>query len=92
MKHSGHGRINRILVFRAGTVGDTVPDPVPEPAVVKIGTGTVVFATANTYTGATFINEGILNIRNGGALGSVQSNVQAVTVTGPLLTVPLLRV
>ena len=24
MKHSGHGRINRILVFRAGTVGDTI--------------------------------------------------------------------
>src|SRR5207253_2386948 len=37
----------------------------------------------NTYTGATYVSQGILNVRNGNALGSVANEVQQVTVVGP---------
>src|SRR5262249_18318094 len=36
----------------------------------KAGAGTLVLTGANSYTGATTISEGILNIRNDAALGS----------------------
>ena len=42
----------------------------PVTSVVKIGTGTETFSGANTYTGATLINGGILNASSSSALGS----------------------
>ncbi len=39
-------------------------------SIVKSGTGTQTFGDANTYTGTTSINNGVLNIRNGSGLGA----------------------
>jgi autotransporter-associated beta strand protein len=41
----------------------------------KGGTGTVVLATSNTYTGGTTISAGTLQIGNGGTVGSITGNV-----------------
>ncbi len=67
------------------TVQDTQPKAtVPAPSVTKVGTGTIAFGAADTYTGATFVNAGVLNIRNNSALGAVVSEVQSFTLTGSL--------
>src|SRR5262249_32402490 len=50
----------------------------------KAGTGKLVFPNANTYTGATLVSAGVLNIQNAGSLGSVVSEVQTITLSGPL--------
>lgn len=38
--------------------------------VTKVGTGTQIFSGANSYTGVTNVNVGVLNIRNNTALGT----------------------
>ncbi|MFT3991762.1 MAG: autotransporter-associated beta strand repeat-containing protein [Luteolibacter sp.] len=38
--------------------------------IIKAGTGTLILSAANTYTGATQVNAGILNIQNATALGT----------------------
>jgi outer membrane autotransporter protein len=43
--------------------------------VVKDGIGTAIFTGANTYTGLTTINGGVLQIGNGGATGSIIGDV-----------------
>src|SRR5262249_44661978 len=46
-------------------------------------TGTLVFPNANTYSGKTFINAGVLNIRNNASLGdSSAPETQTITVLG----------
>jgi fibronectin-binding autotransporter adhesin len=40
-------------------------------SIVKSGTGTTILATDNTYTGSTTLNEGRLQIGNGGLTGSI---------------------
>jgi len=42
-------------------------------ALVKTGTGTLVFTNANTYQGVTDIENGVLNIQNNSALGQTSS-------------------
>ena len=65
----------------AGVVQDPVPAPVPPANVTKIGAGSVILTNANTYTGVTNINAGIVNIQNSQALGLNTTEVQTVTVT-----------
>jgi autotransporter-associated beta strand protein len=67
-----------------GGIRDAIPASVPAPSLTKVGAGTVVFTNANTYTGPTVVNQGILNVQDPGALGSVVSEQQSVTLSGPL--------
>jgi fibronectin-binding autotransporter adhesin len=90
---------NRTLTM-SGT-GDTAISGVISTgsgALVKTGSGTVTLSGANTYTGATTISAGILNIQNNTALGTTASGTtvaatnaalqiqNGITVTGETLT------
>src|SRR4029077_7076337 len=54
---SGNGTVSSIIGTTSGTL-------------TKTGTGTWTLFGANTYTGATSINAGVLNIQNAAALGT----------------------
>jgi autotransporter-associated beta strand protein len=51
-----------------GVLQDPSPNPVLAASLTKVGSGTLVFPNANTYTGQTNVNGGVLNIRNASAL------------------------
>lgn len=62
------GTVNFSGVLSHTAAGSSVP-------IEKIGAGTVVFSTNNTYTGGTTITEGTLQLGNGGTAGSVVGNI-----------------
>ena len=66
----------------SGVVQDPLVAPVPPANFAKGGAGTVILTNANTYTGVTNVNAGILNIQNSKALGVNTTEVQTVTVGG----------
>ena len=53
------------------------------PGLTKVSPGTVVFPNANTYTGLTTVNAGVLNVRNANALGGTVSSQQTFALSGP---------
>ncbi len=66
----------------SGTVQDVSPTPLTPPTLTKLGTGTLVLPSANTFHGATFITNGTVNIQNSAALGSPTNEVQTISLTG----------
>jgi autotransporter-associated beta strand protein len=63
-----------ISAILAGTVGFS-----------KTGAGTLTLSGANTYTGATNINAGVLSIQNSGALGTVANTANTTVASGATL-------
>lgn len=69
---------NRTFTMETGGVTvvlGTVSDDAPRN-LVKAGPGTLVLAASNSYRGITAINEGVLRITDGRALGSAESLTQ----------------
>lgn len=66
------------------TISGVIKQSTPSGNVVKQGAGTLVLTGANSYTGATTINEGTLQLGNGGTSGSL-SAVGALTNNGTLV-------
>nr|WP_233503434.1 autotransporter-associated beta strand repeat-containing protein [Sphingomonas psychrotolerans] len=69
---SGNVATNAVLAFNRSDVL-TVANIITGGAsgsLNQLGSGTTILTGANTYTGTTAVSAGILNIRNGGALGS----------------------
>src|SRR5262249_17651857 len=57
----------------------------------KEGKGEIIFAIANTYRGNTTINDGILDIQNGNALGNGRSDQFTTTVNKSLTETGMLQ-
>ncbi len=83
------GGVGNITIGQAITTGSGT--------ITKDGTGTAILSGANTYTGLTTVNVGVLNIQNASALGTAASGASVasgaalqvqggVTVTGEALT------
>jgi autotransporter-associated beta strand protein len=79
--NSSIGVDNGSLLTISGNVQDPPTVPTPPATLTKVGVGTLVFPSANSYRGTTFINNGALDIQNPGSLGAISSEVQTVTVT-----------
>lgn len=79
---------NTLLTTDAGTsltISGTIGESVLAPTFTKDGPGRLILPNANTYTGQTLIQNGVVNIRNGQSLGAITGNT--VVSTGAALEV-----
>jgi len=53
----------------------TIGGPISNGGLNKEGAGTMILAGQNTYTGGTNVNEGVLQLDNGGLTGSIRGTV-----------------
>ncbi|MCU0792505.1 MAG: autotransporter-associated beta strand repeat-containing protein [Opitutaceae bacterium] len=74
--NTGDNLIQGAIINNSGTTGGIV-------SLAKSGTGTWVLAGANSYTGETRINDGVLRIGNGGTTGSLSPS-SAIVNNGTL--------
>ncbi|MFN5463370.1 MAG: beta strand repeat-containing protein, partial [Bacteroidota bacterium] len=59
-----------VLFWGSGHVTVSGAISIGSAGLTKDGTGTLTLSNANTYSGATAVNAGVVNIQNGSALGS----------------------
>jgi len=75
------------LIVGAGDFSGTIIDGTGQFALTKTGTGTLIVSGANSYTGGTTINGGILEVTSdaalGGASGGVTLNGGELAVNSP---------
>ncbi|MCI0680878.1 MAG: autotransporter-associated beta strand repeat-containing protein [Gemmataceae bacterium] len=83
-----------VVAFGVSTAGDSLTinpaaglTETAATGINKVGPGTLVLSTANHHTGTTYINNGIVNIQDSGALGTTPAfnEIQRVTVIGPMV-------
>ncbi len=71
---SGTATNSDLIVHQGGsgvlTIGSTIANGIGTSTLTKAGSGKLVLTQANTYTGATYINDGVLSISNDNQLGA----------------------
>jgi fibronectin-binding autotransporter adhesin len=77
---SGNTNATATVIIGVAGGGGTFSGPITDNAngslaISKSGSGTEIFTGTNTYTGGTTINAGVLQIGNGGTVGSIPGNV-----------------
>ena len=68
------GVVSSLPGFGGGAAGST--------ALIKQGSGTLDLSGSNTYTGETYVQQGILNVQNSAGLGASGNAVQVLTFGG----------
>lgn len=90
---SGSGGANGTTIFSIGAKGidSTYAGVIRDAAtgtrfaaVTKVGTGKLTLTGANTYTGATALNAGIIDVGGGGATGSLGNTTVTIAAAGSL--------
>ena len=73
--------------FSTGASSITLGGVISGNALTQIGTGTIILTATNTYSGATNVNGGTLQIGNGGTTGSIASTTAIAVNSGAALTI-----
>ncbi|HEX3149406.1 MAG TPA: autotransporter-associated beta strand repeat-containing protein, partial [Gemmataceae bacterium] len=77
VSNTGLTILNGAISTLAGAVGN----------LTKAGTGTLVLSGANTYTGQTIVNAGVVQVQNNTALGAAGGGAAVVTASGASIQV-----